>query len=195
MNCGRRTSARTVSVAPDSPWSPRRPAHLAIACSRPAASGCEEPAADPSPETTSAPAPTEDPRLRHLGVHRQPGLSAHATSSPSGIPRRASRRIRARSGSTTSALPAASTSSTSRAWTGGSSIRRPSVRAWRSSTMTATAGWISTSPPAPRIPLGTAQTGPNRLYKNLGGGTFCDVTDSSGLGLPRVLPRDHRRRR
>ncbi len=53
--------------------------YLAIACFGALPIGCEEPAADPSPETTSAPAPTEDPRMRHLGVHRQPGLSAHAT--------------------------------------------------------------------------------------------------------------------
>jgi enediyne biosynthesis protein E4 len=32
------------------------------------------------------------------------------------------------------------------------------------------------------MPPGTAQKGPNRLYKNLGGNHFKDVTDSSGLG-------------
>ena len=32
------------------------------------------------------------------------------------------------------------------------------------------------------LPLGTAQKGPNRLYKNLGGSRFRDVTDGSGLG-------------
>src|SRR4029077_4444808 len=32
------------------------------------------------------------------------------------------------------------------------------------------------------LPLGTAQKGPNRLYKNLGGNNFRDVTDASGLG-------------
>ena len=32
------------------------------------------------------------------------------------------------------------------------------------------------------LPLGTAKKGPNRLYKNLGDGTFRDVTESSGLG-------------
>jgi hypothetical protein len=31
------------------------------------------------------------------------------------------------------------------------------------------------------LPLGTAQTGPNRLYRNLGGGRFRDVTAESGL--------------
>ena len=33
------------------------------------------------------------------------------------------------------------------------------------------------------IPVGSAKTGPNRLYKNLGDGTFRDVTESSGLGF------------
>jgi len=32
------------------------------------------------------------------------------------------------------------------------------------------------------LPLGTAVKGPNRLYKNLGGNQFRDVTDASGLG-------------
>jgi hypothetical protein len=32
------------------------------------------------------------------------------------------------------------------------------------------------------LPLGTAEKGPNRLYKNLGGGKFEDVTEKSGLG-------------
>ena len=32
------------------------------------------------------------------------------------------------------------------------------------------------------LPLGTARKGPNRLYKNMGDGTFRDVTESSGLG-------------
>lgn len=33
------------------------------------------------------------------------------------------------------------------------------------------------------LPLGTARTGPNRLYQNLGGGRFRDVTEGSGLGF------------
>ncbi len=33
------------------------------------------------------------------------------------------------------------------------------------------------------LPLGTAQNGPNRLYKNLGGNRFRDVTEPSGLGF------------
>jgi hypothetical protein len=33
------------------------------------------------------------------------------------------------------------------------------------------------------LPLGTAFHGPNRLYKNRGGGAFQDVTESSGLGF------------
>jgi enediyne biosynthesis protein E4 len=33
------------------------------------------------------------------------------------------------------------------------------------------------------LPLGTAVEGPNRLYRNLGGNTFKDVTESSGLGF------------
>jgi hypothetical protein len=33
------------------------------------------------------------------------------------------------------------------------------------------------------LPLGTARSGPNRLYKNLGGGKFQDVTAASGLGF------------
>ncbi|MGO9921319.1 MAG: CRTAC1 family protein [Isosphaeraceae bacterium] len=32
------------------------------------------------------------------------------------------------------------------------------------------------------LPLGTAEKGPNRLYKNLGGNHFKDVTEASGLG-------------
>jgi hypothetical protein len=32
------------------------------------------------------------------------------------------------------------------------------------------------------LPLGTAKKGPNRLYKNLGGNRFRDVTEASGLG-------------
>src|SRR5262249_22493327 len=31
------------------------------------------------------------------------------------------------------------------------------------------------------LPLGTAQKGPNRLYKNLGGNRFKDVTESAGV--------------
>ncbi len=33
------------------------------------------------------------------------------------------------------------------------------------------------------LPVGSARKGPNRLYKNLGNGTFKDVTESSGLGF------------
>jgi enediyne biosynthesis protein E4 len=33
------------------------------------------------------------------------------------------------------------------------------------------------------LPLGTAQKGPNRLFKNLGGNKFQDVTESAGLGF------------
>ena len=33
------------------------------------------------------------------------------------------------------------------------------------------------------MPPGSAQAGPNRLYRNLGGGKFRDVTESSGLGF------------
>jgi len=33
------------------------------------------------------------------------------------------------------------------------------------------------------LPLGTAMKGPNRLYKNEGGGKFRDVTEASGLGF------------
>jgi hypothetical protein len=33
------------------------------------------------------------------------------------------------------------------------------------------------------LPLGTGQKGPNRLYKNLGGSRFKDVTEASGLGF------------
>jgi enediyne biosynthesis protein E4 len=33
------------------------------------------------------------------------------------------------------------------------------------------------------LPVGSAKNGPNRLYKNLGNGTFKDVTESSGLGF------------
>jgi hypothetical protein len=34
-----------------------------------------------------------------------------------------------------------------------------------------------------RLPLGTATAGPNRLFRNLGGNRFKDVTESSGLGF------------
>ena len=33
------------------------------------------------------------------------------------------------------------------------------------------------------LPVGTAKEGPNRLYKNMGDGSFRDVTESSGLGF------------
>jgi enediyne biosynthesis protein E4 len=33
------------------------------------------------------------------------------------------------------------------------------------------------------LPIGTTKHGPNRLYKNVGGGRFRDVTDASGLGF------------
>jgi len=33
------------------------------------------------------------------------------------------------------------------------------------------------------LPVGSAKKGPNRLYKNLGNGSFQDVTESSGLGF------------
>ena len=60
---------------------------------------------------------------------------------------------------------------------------RPTARAWPSSTMTTTACSTSTSPPPRLLPLGTAVKGPNRLYKNLGGNHFQDVTVPSGLGF------------
>ena len=44
------------------------------------------------------------------------------------------------------------------------------------------------------LPLGTAETGPNRLYRNLGDGKFRGRDRGVGPGLRRVLPRDHRRR-
>ena len=45
--------------------------------------------------------------------------------------------------------------------------------------------WVcstSISATATLLPLGTAEKGPNRLYKNLGNGKFKDVTEASGLG-------------
>jgi hypothetical protein len=36
---------------------------------------------------------------------------------------------------------------------------------------------------ATMLPLGTAEKGPNRLFKNLGGGKFKDMTEPSGLGF------------
>ena len=33
------------------------------------------------------------------------------------------------------------------------------------------------------LPVGTVKTGPNRLYRNLGGNRFQDVTPASGLGF------------
>src|SRR5262249_30011652 len=36
---------------------------------------------------------------------------------------------------------------------------------------------------ATRLPVGTARSGSNRLYRNLGGGRFRDVTGTSGLGF------------
>ena len=53
--------------------------HLAIACLGLMLAGCEEGPADPTVGASTATAPAEDPRLRHLGVRRQPGLSARAT--------------------------------------------------------------------------------------------------------------------
>ena len=44
------------------------------------------------------------------------------------------------------------------------------------------------------LPLGTAEKGPNRLYKNLGNNHFKDVTEAVGTRLSRLLPRHHRRR-
>ena len=44
------------------------------------------------------------------------------------------------------------------------------------------------------LPLGTAQKGPNRLFKNLGGDKFQDVTEAAGARVRGVLPRDRRRR-
>ena len=38
---------------------------------------------------------------------------------------------------------------------------------------------------------GPCRAVPNRLYRNLGGGQFHDVTGALGPGLPRLLPRDH----
>ncbi len=43
------------------------------------------------------------------------------------------------------------------------------------------------------LPLGTAEKGPNRLYKNLGNNKFKDVTEAVGSRLSRLLPRHHRR--
>ena len=34
-----------------------------------------------------------------------------------------------------------------------------------------------------QLPLGTAESGPNRLYRNLGGGKYEDATEKSGLGF------------
>jgi hypothetical protein len=36
---------------------------------------------------------------------------------------------------------------------------------------------------ATRLPLGTAEQGPNRLYRNLGGNRFQDVTEAAGVGF------------
>ncbi len=36
---------------------------------------------------------------------------------------------------------------------------------------------------ATRLPVGTARSGPNRLYRNLGGNRFRDATEESGLGF------------
>ena len=44
------------------------------------------------------------------------------------------------------------------------------------------------------LPVGTARTGPNRLYKNMGDGTFRDATGLVGPRVRRVLPRGRRRR-
>ena len=52
-----------------------------------------------------------------------------------------------------------------------------------SSTTTATAGSTSTSCPAHYSPSARATTGRNRLYRNLDGTHFRDVTESSGLGF------------
>ena len=66
---------------------------------------------------------------------------------------------------------------------GRSTSPPPTARAWPSSTTTATASSTSTSPPARSCPSGPPETGPNRLYRNLGDGTFQDVTEASGLGF------------
>ncbi len=157
--------------------------YLAIACFGALAIGCEEPPADPPPETTSAPAPTEDPRLLHLGVHRQPGLSAHATFFALG--------------DTTSSIskdPSPFRFTDIRA---GSGIDFVHVSGMDKRKLYPTAFGSGVAifdydgdgrldlyfATCTAIPTGTASTGPNRLYQNLGDGTFRDVTESSGLGF------------
>ena len=44
------------------------------------------------------------------------------------------------------------------------------------------------------LPLGTAEKGPNRLYKNLGNGNVQGRDRRIRPGLSRLLPRNHRRR-
>ena len=59
-------------------------------------------------------------------------------------------------------------------------FRPPTAPASRSSTTTTTASSTSISPPRPDSPWGSSRDGPNRLYKNLGGGKFRDATEVVG---------------
>ena len=93
------------------------------------------------------------------------------------------RRIQARFGSRTSRPAGGVTFVHFSGMTPKHHSRPRTVRAWPSSTTTATASSTSTSPPATSLPLGTPPKGPNRLYKNLGDGKFRDVTEEAGLGF------------
>jgi enediyne biosynthesis protein E4 len=156
---------------------------LVIACLGVMLAGCEEGPADPTAGASTATATAEDPRLRHLGVHRQPGLSARATflalaDTASSISKDPSP-FRFTEICTGSGIDFVHFS--------GMDRRKLYPTAFGSGVAILDYDgdgrmdlYFAT---CTAIPLGSARTGPNRLYRNLGDGRFRDVTESSGLGF------------
>ncbi len=158
---------------------------LAIACLALMLAGCDERPADPpvAGGSATAAAPAEDPRLRHLGVPRQPGLSARATFL-----------ALADTASSISKDPSPFRFTDIRPGSGvdfvhfsGMDRRKLYPTAFGSGAAILDYDgdgrmdlYFAT---CAAIPSGSAQTGPNRLFRNLGGGRFRDVTESSGLGF------------
>ena len=151
--------------------SPAWTSHIAAACLCLAIAGCEAnssgtPGGLPPPAAKQPDAYlTMPPGRSQLGLSAASGLFSR-----SAISHRVSRKNPVPFGSPMSATRAGLTSCTSPAWTRENITRPRSALAWGCSTMTETAGSISTSPPVRLSRRGCSGKGPNKLYRNLGDG-------------------------
>jgi enediyne biosynthesis protein E4 len=156
---------------------------LVIACLGLILAGCEaSPSITPDEAVTPAPA-SKDPRLRRLGVRDNPGLSARATFF-----------ALADTTSSISKNPSPFRFADVRE-AGGIAFVHVSGMDSRKLYPTAFGSGVAIFDydgdgrldlyfaTCTAMPPGTAPTGPNRLYKNLGDNRFRDVTESSGLGF------------